>query len=141
MILVDSSVLIRFLGSKQDHPAVRALNGIIADGIPYAICPYVYQEVLQGTADEATFRRVKTYLDLVECLWLPAGLETFAEAARLYWDLRRGGCTIRSTVDVLIALTAIEHDAILLHDDRDFDVIADAEPRLRTLSAGVTPKS
>ena len=39
--------------------------------------------------------------------------------------------TVRSTIDVLIALTAIEHHAFLLHDDRDFDVIAAAGTGLK----------
>ena len=33
---------------------------------------------------------------------------------------RRGGVTIRSTVDLLIAETAIENNIPLLHDDADF---------------------
>ena len=131
MILVDSSVLIRFLGSKKADWATKALDDIIAQDIPFAICPYVYTEVLQGTADELTYRRVRAYLDTVECLWLPPRLEVFEKAARLYWELRRRGVTVHSTIDVLIALTAIEHEAFLLHDDRDFDAIAAAGTGLK----------
>jgi len=46
------------------------------------------------------------------------------EAARLYFVCRRKGVTVRSTIDCLIAAIAIEHKALLLHDDRDFDAIA-----------------
>jgi len=133
VILIDSSVLIRFLGSKETDPHVEALNHLIAQDIPFAICPYVYQEVLQGTADEVTYRRVKTYLDTLEMLWLPPHLDTYARAARMYWELRRKGVTIRSSVDMMIALTAIDHDAFLLHDDRDFDAIAAAGMGLKIL--------
>jgi len=38
------------------------------------------------------------------------------------------GLTVRSTVDLLIAQTAIEHNAILLHNDRDFEAIATVSP-------------
>jgi predicted nucleic acid-binding protein len=131
VILVDSSVLIRFLGQRTNHPAVQALTDVLDQDLAFAICPYVYQEVLQGVRDELTFRRVKSYLDTQDCLWLPSSLDTFARAARLYWDLRHSGVTIRSTIDVLIALTAIEHDAWLLHDDRDFDAIAAHCPELK----------
>lgn len=31
---------------------------------------------------------------------------------------------LRGTIDILIALTAMENNLILLHDDRDFDAIA-----------------
>jgi hypothetical protein len=32
--------------------------------------------------------------------------------------------TIRSTIDLLIAQIALEHHATLLHNDRDFDAVA-----------------
>jgi len=38
--------------------------------------------------------------------------------------LRKQGVTIRSTIDILIGLTAIEHDLLLLHNDKDFDAMA-----------------
>jgi len=131
MILVDSSVLIRALGGRQDSTAVEFFSQVIAEQIPFAICPFVYQEVLQGTGDEVTYRRVKNYLDTQECLWLPPTLETHAKAAKIYWDLRRQGVTVRSTIDVLIALTALHHGALLLHDDRDFDQMSAHIPDLR----------
>jgi predicted nucleic acid-binding protein len=49
---------------------------------------------------------------------------SFAEAARIYFNCRRKGVTIRSTIDCIIAQTAIEYDLLLLHNDRDFDAIA-----------------
>jgi len=78
--------------------------------------------------------RVRLYLNTQECLWLPSDLAVYDQAARLYWGLRRQGVTIRSTVDILIALTALTHDAWLLHDDRDFDQIAAHTPTLKILS-------
>jgi predicted nucleic acid-binding protein len=58
-------------------------------------------------------------------------LRTHRHAARLYFDCRRQGFTPRSSIDCLIAQTAIEHRAALLHDDRDFDAIAKSAPQLR----------
>lgn len=49
----------------------------------------------------------------------------------LYFDLRRGGVTPCSTIDFLIVLTAMEHELALLHDDRDFDMIAEHVSGLR----------
>jgi len=132
VILVDSSLLIKALGRK-DSPAAQALSEVIARGMPYAICPYVYQEVLQGTSDELMFQRVKKYLDTQECLWLPPSLETYERAARIYWSLRRQGITMRGTINVLIACTAIHHGAHLMHDDRDFDQMATVLPDLKLL--------
>jgi len=42
----------------------------------------------------------------------------------MFFNLRRQGITVRSTIDILIALTAIKNNLLLLHNDRDFDVLA-----------------
>jgi hypothetical protein len=51
-------------------------------------------------------------------------LATHVAAARIYYDCRRRGLTVRSTLDCVIAQIAIEHGVPLLHDDRDYDAIA-----------------
>jgi len=61
---------------------------------------------------------------------LPA---TYVRAAHIFRSLRRKGVTIRKTVDCMIASVAIEHDLFLLHNDRDFDLIA-ADSKLRVLN-------
>lgn len=38
---------------------------------------------------------------------------------------------MRSTLECLIARLAIEHDLMLVHNDRDFDYIAGVEPALK----------
>ena len=50
--------------------------------------------------------------------------------------MMRGGfsnLSERSPHDCLVARIALEHRASLLHDDRDFEVIAEVEPRLKLL--------
>ncbi|MDR1767544.1 MAG: PIN domain-containing protein, partial [Propionibacteriaceae bacterium] len=93
--------------------------------------PQVFQEVLQGARDERNFARLQTYLSTQRMLSLPQTAEACVKAARLFFDLRRKGVTVRGSADVLIALTAIENDAALLAEDRDFENIAAHEPRLR----------
>jgi predicted nucleic acid-binding protein len=56
-------------------------------------------------------------------------IESYREAALIYFR-RRAGITIRSSVDCLIARVAIEHDLLLLHDDRDFEAMARVVPEL-----------
>jgi predicted nucleic acid-binding protein len=51
-----------------------------------------------------------------------------SSAARTYYDLRRLGRTVRSAIDCCIAQAAIDHQALLLHRDRDFDTIAQIRP-------------
>jgi predicted nucleic acid-binding protein len=52
------------------------------------------------------------------------GHDSYVKAADLYRKCRAKGLTIRSTIDLLIAQTAIENNAELLHNDRDFAAIA-----------------
>jgi len=44
--------------------------------------------------------------------------------ARLYFELRRKGVTIRSNIDCAIAIIAMKNNLVLYHNDRDFDAIA-----------------
>jgi len=123
MILIDTSVLVDYFKGTF-NPASVALNDLIEIEAELGISPYTYQELLQGTRDELEFARLKRVLSTQEVLWLPQTLETHEKAARLFFDLRRTGVTVRSTIDILIALTAIEYQVPLLHSDRDFDHIA-----------------
>jgi len=59
--------------------------------------------------------------------------KTHAEAGALYARCRWAGITPRSPHDCLIAQTAIEYRMPLLHDDRDFERIAQVEPQLLLL--------
>ena len=52
-------------------------------------------------------------------------------ASRIFFDCRRQGVTLRSTIDCLIAQLVLEIDAVLLHDDIDFERIKSVRP-LRT---------
>jgi predicted nucleic acid-binding protein len=49
----------------------------------------------------------------------------------MYFDCRRAGITLRSSIDCTIAQIAVEHGAALLHNDRDFERIGRVVPRLR----------
>lgn len=119
MILVDTSVLIDFLrGTKSEES--QKFEDILQKGIPFGISPYVMQEILQGAATEKEFGVLQKYLS-TQCFYhLKDSIESFASAARIYMECRKKGITIRSTIDCLIAQTAIEHDLMLLHNDEDY---------------------
>ena len=76
------------------------------------------------------FERVSDYLGSQTFYHPQDPVESYKEAARMYFDCRRAGIIIRSAIDCLIARTAIEHDLLLLHDDRDFENMAGAIPEL-----------
>ena len=46
------------------------------------------------------------------------------KVATSYRTLRAHGITVRKTVDLIIATFCVERGHSLLHDDRDFDVMA-----------------
>lgn len=128
MILVDTSVLIDFLQGGTS-PGVQHLAKALDDGTPIALTPIVIQEVLQGARDRGQWRRLQAYLGSQELLLPAHPVESHVAAARIYFDCRRKGLTVRSSIDCLIAQIALENDAVLLHAERDFDVIA----RVRSL--------
>jgi predicted nucleic acid-binding protein len=134
MILVDTSVLINYLKGKENSKT-RIFDDIIAQGVPYGITPYTYQEILQGAKDEREFVLLKEYLCTQSIYTLPGNLEFFETAARIYFELRRKGKTPRGTIDVLIALTAMHYGLSLLHDDHDFDNIASVAKNLKIIQS------
>lgn len=52
------------------------------------------------------------------------GLVDYEEAADLYRACRGRGATVRKLIDCLIAAIAIREGATVLHNDRDFEVLA-----------------
>ena len=129
MILVDTSVLLEFLRGKSGL-GVSKFRQVLERGMPYAICPLVYQEVLQLAASEQDLERLKSYLGTIPCLDLKAGRESYARAAEIHAKCRQAGRTM-TTIDCLIAQIAIENDVPLLHNDADFDRIAAVVKELR----------
>jgi predicted nucleic acid-binding protein len=77
-------------------------------------------EVLQGAKTEKDFKTIKKYLDTQTFYDLKKGKESYADAAKMYFELRKKGMTVKSTMDCLIAQVAIENDLFLLHSDQDF---------------------
>lgn len=134
MVLVDTSVLINFLKGKTSQK-VKLFQQILASRIPFGISCYTYQEILQGARDEKEWQLLKGYLSTQVIYYLPDTLETYEKAALLFFSLRRNGVTPRSTIDMLIALTVIEHNLTLLHEDRDFDAMAIHLPALQILNS------
>jgi len=130
MILVDTSVLIDYL-KGIDNNGVLLFDQILERNIHYGINDYIYQELLQGTRTIKEFKKLKDYLDTLPFYYLQFGRESFERAALLYITCRKAGIAIRSTIDLLIAETAIENNVLLLHNDKDFDLIAKVFPDLK----------
>ena len=112
--------------------ATRLLRQAIAQNEAFALTPIVVQEVLQGARDLQQWRQLVDYLSSQVMLIDEGPEETAVAAAKIYFDCRRRGLTVRSTTDCLIAQIAVQHGAYLLHSDRDYKTIQQVCP-LKTL--------
>ena len=119
MILVDTSIWIEVFRSRRplDLEAFVEFDDV-------ATCLPVIQEVLQGFREEGAFRRAREAMLSLPVVESPLTEDLFSQAIDLYRSARRGGITVRSSVDCLIAACAIRYDLEVLHRDRDFTAIA-----------------
>lgn len=120
---------IDYLGGTETRVTGR-LSEVLDSGVPFGITGVILQEVVQGVVSREEFEEVSEYLGSQTFYHPQDPVESYKEAARIYFDCRRAGITIRSATDCLIARVAIEHDLILLHDDRDFEAMAVVVPDL-----------
>lgn len=122
---VDTTVWIDWLRMKATR-AARRLDELLYEG-EAALAPVILQELLQGAASPASLRK---RFEPLSMLMPRPGTATYAAAGALYARCRWTGYTPRSPHDCLIAQLAMEHRVPLLHDDRDFERIAEVEPKL-----------
>ena len=134
MVLVDTSVLVDFLKGTSNRKTAL-LEEVMERDIPYGIASYTFQELLQGTRSENEFITLKMYLSTQTVYYLPHNIQTYEAAASMYLNLRRESVEPRSTIDILIALTAIKNDLLLLHNDPDFDALVEKVAALRSLES------
>jgi predicted nucleic acid-binding protein len=105
----------------------RTLRRLIDDEEDLCLTSLNLTEILQGITRDAVYEETRRHL-IEFPIFEPEGLSTYLHAADIYRTCRRRGKTIRSTIDCLIAAIAIEHDLVLLHNDRDFAHIATCAP-------------
>ncbi|CAC9438006.1 hypothetical protein [uncultured Gammaproteobacteria bacterium] len=130
MYLIDSSIWIDFLNDKtnQKTDTCIALN---QSGLTHLICT----EVLQGAVSQKIFDIYQTYLSVQPFYDFKDDKKSYQQAAQIYFNCRKQGVTIRSTIECLIAQCAIENNLILLHNDKDFNQIAKIYPSLEVQQA------
>jgi predicted nucleic acid-binding protein len=124
VILVDTSVWIEVLRDRAGQR--RAALEAALDGEDTVLSRFHQLELLQGARDEREWSLLREYLEVQD--YLECSPASWAEAARIFFDLRRRGKTVRSPIDCCIAQLAIDHDVFLFHRDRDFEVIAEVRP-------------
>ena len=124
MILVDTSVWIEVLRDRSGQ-VVKVFKERVGQQV-CVLSRFNQLELLQGAKNEKEWALLSDYLSTQ--YYLEAGEDTWQAAARIYFELRRKGVTINSPVDCCIARIAMEHSAVLLHRDKDFEKIARIRP-------------
>lgn len=122
MIIVDTTVWIDYLrGTANPHTdwLDRELNQQRLGLTDLILC-----EILQGVREDSTFARVQRDMCRFE-VFATGGVELAVASAQNFRSLRTRGCTIRKTIDCLIATFCIQEGHELLHRDSDFQGFED----------------
>jgi predicted nucleic acid-binding protein len=125
MLLIDTSVWISVFRDRTGQVRQK-LETLISDR-QVLLTRFTQLELLQGSLNEKEWTLLSTYLETQDYVELAS--DSWQSAARIYYDLRRQGLTVRSPIDCCIAQSALERDLLLIHNDRDFETIA----QVRTL--------
>jgi hypothetical protein len=126
--LIDTSVWVEFLNARPGAAQLR-VRELAEEPSSILTTEPVLMELWSGTTGEQLVRTERV-LDRFGILGVYPALD-FRTASDLYRGAKRHGCTVRSMVDCLIAAVALRNETVLLHRDRDFDVLAEVAPKLR----------
>jgi predicted nucleic acid-binding protein len=120
MLLIDTSVWISVFRDRSGQVR-QQLETLIADR-EVVLTRFTQLELLQGSLNEKEWTLLSTYLETQD--YIEPTSHSWQAAARIYHDLRRQGFTVRSPIDCCIAQAALENDLLLIHNDSDFETIA-----------------
>lgn len=120
MILVDTSVWIEAF-KDATSAASRRLSKLLEEGV-VVTSGLILVELLQGARTKKEYNLLLNRLKIVpianpdDSTWIKAG--------KLSFQLRRKGLTIEKTVDIIIAVIAIQHNLRLYSFDKHFELIS-----------------
>lgn len=111
-----------FEQQRHSETADGLLKALAADG---ALCmtEIVALELLYSARNREDY--LTRWDGLLALPWLHLTAEVASRALTLQRELARHGTHWRPIPDLLVAATALEHGATVLHYDRDFDLIAE----------------
>jgi predicted nucleic acid-binding protein len=119
MPLIDTSAWVEYLRDSDSatcNEVERLLN------FEPALCDAIRMELLAGARDEKHVTQLEKLLARATVIRTES--IDYDNAASIYRACRRLGLTIRTHIDCLIAAIAIRTNTSLLHNDTDFDAIA-----------------
>ncbi len=116
--------------ARRDPQARRTFDTLAMTGV-LATCAVVALEILYSARNANDHHRLKTYLNQ-QCVWLETTDATLTAAVDLQEAMLAAGMHRKPIPDLIIASVALDHNAVLVHHDRDFDDIASVASQLRT---------
>jgi len=119
MPLIDTSAWVEYLRDSDSatcNEVERLLN------LEPALCDAIRMELLAGARDQQHVNQLEKLL--ARATTIKTEPVDYDNAAAIYRACRKLGVTIRAQIDCLIAAIAIRTDTSLLHNDSDFDAIA-----------------
>jgi len=119
--LIDTSAWILALRRGGSRAAREAVARLLAEGAA-ATTGIVMLELLSGAKTQKEFREL--HEDMTALIQLDTTQQTWEEACRLAYTLRRKGLTVPAT-DALVMTVAVEGRCTLLHADRHFELMAE----------------
>ena len=127
MILVDTSAWIELLRATG-HPPHVSLRHHLERRTPLAATEPIIMELLAGTRTGGERSRLRARLIALPRLTV-RGSPTSSRWPNCTASAAAGRATVRTLMDCLIAAVAIREQVTVLHNDRDYEVLA---TRLRT---------
>ncbi len=124
MLLIDTSLWVPIYRDTSGSVSRHVQSVVGSEEVVF--CQFVRAELLQGCRDDREWSRSLEYLNNQS--YLEMSPDGWTEAARIYFELRQRGVTVRGTLDCCIAVVALEHDLTLLHNDQDYEKVATVRP-------------
>lgn len=115
--LIDKSAY-----TRRRQPAVEAAISTLIVSNQAATCEIIALELLYSARNLSDYERISR--DLHALRWLTTTTTVLTAALELQHSLAQRGQHRLPIPDLIIAATAAEHNAVLLHYDRDFELIA-----------------
>ncbi|MBW1797886.1 MAG: PIN domain nuclease [Deltaproteobacteria bacterium] len=123
-VIIDTSAWIESFRARSDKEFSNFVKDLILNG--RILLPGIIKtELLRGTKNKKEYNRLNELLKGLE--YLPVPDEFWEKLSLFSFGLFRKGITV-PLIDTYIALLCIENNALILHRDKHFDLIAQQFP-------------
>ena len=126
MYLFDTSIWIDFLKDTRTQQVELLTKSLPEYNV--IICPTIFQEILQGIRSQEQYDKIYFLLNIATQKLIEDSYSVSIGAANIYRTLRVKGITVRKPNDCIIAWHCLQNGLKLVHNDKDFDLIAEHFP-------------